>query len=174
MERNLEEANLDSILRGVQLGHFIILSIPISQQLPRLTSLDFLSFLKWPLILNCTLPWQQSSAVEHWSSPENWHFFSIKYKIPNNTEINFANNSRDSNFKSCYCVQIYNESDIEKNWTKNHVSASDFWNGWWIRYLDDSSVALMHMEKLLNDLFPISKPRQPFFLLFCVCSLKRN
>ena len=44
VEHKLEEAFSDGI-RDVQLGRFILLSVPISQQLPRLTSLYFFSFL---------------------------------------------------------------------------------------------------------------------------------
>ena len=44
VEHKLEKAFSDSI-RDVQLGRFILLSVPISQQLPRLTSLPFFSFL---------------------------------------------------------------------------------------------------------------------------------
>ena len=36
----------DGIRRGVQLGHFILLNFRLFQQLPRLTSLYFFSFLK--------------------------------------------------------------------------------------------------------------------------------
>ena len=51
-------AFFDGLRRYVQLGHFILLSVPISQQLPRLTSFYFFSFLKWPLKLDCTFRWQ--------------------------------------------------------------------------------------------------------------------
>ena len=44
VEHKLEEAFSDGI-RNVQLGRFILLSVPISQQLLRLTSLSFFSFL---------------------------------------------------------------------------------------------------------------------------------
>ena len=44
VEHKLEEASFDGI-RDVQLGRFILLSVPISQQLPRLTSLYVFSFL---------------------------------------------------------------------------------------------------------------------------------
>ena len=36
---------------------------------------------------------------------------------------------------------------------RNKKSRSSLWNCWWIQYMDDSSVASMHMKKLLND-FP--------------------
>ena len=44
VEHKLDEAFSDG-KRDVQLGRFILLSVPISQQLPILTSLSFLSFL---------------------------------------------------------------------------------------------------------------------------------
>ena len=44
VENKLKEAFSDGI-QDVQLGRFILLSVPISQQLPRLTSLSFFSFL---------------------------------------------------------------------------------------------------------------------------------
>ena len=46
VEHQLEEAFSDSIRGDVQLGRFILLSVPISQQPPRLTSLYFFSFPK--------------------------------------------------------------------------------------------------------------------------------
>ena len=45
-EHKVESAFFDGIKGDVQLGRFILLSVPISQQLPRLTSLYFLTFLK--------------------------------------------------------------------------------------------------------------------------------
>ena len=45
-EHKLEEEFFDGMRRDVQMGHFFLLSVPISQQLPRLTRLYFLSFLK--------------------------------------------------------------------------------------------------------------------------------
>ena len=44
VEHKLEEAFSDSV-RDVQLGCFILLSVPISQQLPRFTSVSFFNFL---------------------------------------------------------------------------------------------------------------------------------
>ena len=44
VQNKLEEAFSDGI-RDVQLGRFILLNVPISQQLPRPTSLSFFSFL---------------------------------------------------------------------------------------------------------------------------------
>ena len=45
LKHKLEEAFSDSIRGDVQLGRFILLSIPISHQLLRLTFLYFFSFL---------------------------------------------------------------------------------------------------------------------------------
>ena len=45
VEHKVEKAFFDSIRGDVQLGHFILLSVPISQQPPRLTSLYFFTFL---------------------------------------------------------------------------------------------------------------------------------
>ena len=45
-EHKIESAFFDGIRGDVQLGRFILLSVPISQQLPRLTSLYFFTFLK--------------------------------------------------------------------------------------------------------------------------------
>ena len=53
-EHKLEEAIFDSIQRDVPLGHFFLLSVPISQQLPRRTSLYFFVFLECRLKLDCT------------------------------------------------------------------------------------------------------------------------
>ena len=44
VDHKLEEAISDG-KRDVQLGRFILLNVPTSQQLPRLTSLSFFSFL---------------------------------------------------------------------------------------------------------------------------------
>ena len=46
VEHKLEESFSDSIRGDVQLRRFILLSVRISQQLPKLTSLYFFSFLK--------------------------------------------------------------------------------------------------------------------------------
>ena len=46
VEYKLEEALFDGTRENVQVGHFFLLSVPFSQQLPRLTSFDFFSFLK--------------------------------------------------------------------------------------------------------------------------------
>ena len=46
VEHKLVEAFFDSIRGDVQLARFILLSVPISEQLARLTSRYFFSFLK--------------------------------------------------------------------------------------------------------------------------------
>ena len=53
VEHKLEETFSD-VIWDVHLGRFILLIVPISQQLPRLTSLYFFSFLNRPLKLDCT------------------------------------------------------------------------------------------------------------------------
>ena len=72
VEHKLEEAVSNSIRGDVQLGRLILLNVPISRQFPRLTSLHFFSFLKWPLKLDWTFPWQQSSGSEQLITPESW------------------------------------------------------------------------------------------------------
>ena len=46
VEHKKEQAFFDSIKGDVQMGRFFVLSVPISQQLPRLTSLYSFTFLK--------------------------------------------------------------------------------------------------------------------------------
>ena len=55
VEHKLDETLSDGI-QDVQLGRFILLSVPNSLQLPRLTFFDFFSFLNWPLKHDCTFP----------------------------------------------------------------------------------------------------------------------
>ena len=45
-EKQTKKKTFSDGIKDVQLGRFILLSVPISQQLPRLTSLSFFSFLK--------------------------------------------------------------------------------------------------------------------------------
>ena len=54
VEHKLEVAFFDGIGADVQLRHFLLLSVPISPQLSRLTFLHFFSFLECPLKLACT------------------------------------------------------------------------------------------------------------------------
>ena len=56
VEHKLVGAFSDSLRGDVQLERFLLLSVPICQQLPRLASLYFFSFLNWPLKLDCTFP----------------------------------------------------------------------------------------------------------------------
>ena len=65
-------------IQDVQLGRFILLSVPISQQLPRLTSLSFFTFLNWPLKHDCTFCWQHSPGFEQLTTLESWKLFSCK------------------------------------------------------------------------------------------------
>ena len=81
VEHKLEETFFDGIRGDFQPGHFILLSVPISQSLPRLTSLYFHSFLEWPLKLHCTFRWQLSGAFEQITSPKSWILFFCKYKL---------------------------------------------------------------------------------------------
>ena len=54
VEHKLEGAFFDCIRGNVQLKQFSLISFPISQQLPRLTSIYFFGFLERPLKLDCT------------------------------------------------------------------------------------------------------------------------
>ena len=65
-----EEAFSDGI-RDVQLGRFILLSVRISHQTPRLTSLSFFSLLNRPLKHGCTFGWQHSGGFEQSTTPES-------------------------------------------------------------------------------------------------------
>ena len=71
VEHKLEEAFSDSIRGDVQRRCFILLNFPISQQVPRPTSVYFFSFPQWPLKLNWTFRWQQSGGVEHLTNSES-------------------------------------------------------------------------------------------------------
>ena len=77
MEHKPEEAFSDGI-QDVQLGSFILLSVPISQQIRRPTSLSFLSFLNWPLKHDCTFGWEHSGGFEQLTTLENWKLFFCK------------------------------------------------------------------------------------------------
>ena len=76
VEHKLEEAFSDGV--HFQLGRFILLSFPISQQLPTLTSISFFSFLNWPLKHDCIFPWQYSGGFEQLTTPESWKLFFCK------------------------------------------------------------------------------------------------
>ena len=62
---------------------------PVSQQLPRLTSIYFFRFLKWPLKLHCNFCFQLSSAFEQLTSPESWNVFSCKQQVTNHPSSKF-------------------------------------------------------------------------------------
>ena len=74
-EHKLEEAFSDGI-RDVQLGRSILLSVPISQQLPRLIALYFFSFPNWPFKRDCTFCWQHSGGFEEITILGCWKLFS--------------------------------------------------------------------------------------------------
>ena len=103
-ERKLEEAFCDGI-RDVQLGRFILLSVPISQQLPRLTSLSFLSFLNWPLKHDCTICWQRSGGFEQSTTLESWKIFSCKSQVTEHPSCNFQPSYLPINLCSFYWVR---------------------------------------------------------------------
>ena len=77
VEHKLEEAFSNGIL-DVQLGRFILLSVPISQQLPRLTSLYSFSLLNWPLKHDCSFRLQRSGGSEPLWKAENYSLASNK------------------------------------------------------------------------------------------------
>ena len=77
VEHKLEETFSD-VTWDVHLGRFILLSVPFSQQLLRLTSLYFFSFLNRPLKLDCTFPWQHSMGSEQLFTPESSKLFLCK------------------------------------------------------------------------------------------------
>ena len=78
VEHKVEKAFFESIRGEVQLRDFTLLSVPISQQLPWLTSLYFFSFFGGPLKLTCTFRWQMSGAFEQLFFLEGWKLFSCK------------------------------------------------------------------------------------------------
>ena len=77
VEYKLEEAFSD-VIWDVHLGRFILLSVPFSQQLPRLTSLYFFNFLNWSLKLDCIFPWQHLGVSEQLFTPGSWKIFPCK------------------------------------------------------------------------------------------------
>ena len=70
VEHKPEGAFSDSIPGDVQRWRFNLLNFLISQQLPRLSSLYFFSFPKWPLKLNWVFHWQQSGHFEQLTNSE--------------------------------------------------------------------------------------------------------
>ena len=77
VEHKLEETFSD-VIWDVHLERFILFSVPSSQQLPRLTSLYFFSFLDRTLKLDYTFPWQHSGGSEQLFTPESWKVFPCK------------------------------------------------------------------------------------------------
>ena len=55
VDHKLEQA-LSDVIGDVHLGRFILLNVPVSQQLPSPTPLYFSSFLNWPLKLDSIFP----------------------------------------------------------------------------------------------------------------------
>ena len=78
VEHKVEEAFSHSTPWDVQRWSFILLNFPISQQLPRLTSLYFFSFPKLPLKLNSTFRWKESGDLEQLTISESWKLFFCK------------------------------------------------------------------------------------------------
>ena len=80
VEHKLEETFSD-VVWDVHLGRFFLLNVPISQQLPRLTSLYFFSFLKRPLKL--TAPFLDNSQVVliNWSLLKSGNYCSTSNKL---------------------------------------------------------------------------------------------
>ena len=70
VEHKLKEAFSDAIW-DVHLGRFLLLSVPISHQLPRHTFF-FFSFLNWSLRHDCTCPLQHSGVSEQFFFPGSW------------------------------------------------------------------------------------------------------
>ena len=90
VEHKPEEEFSDGIRGDVQLGHFILLIVPFSQQVSRLTYLYFFSFLKWPLKLDCFFRWRQSHGSEQLTTPEIWFSFPESNKIQSTLPANFS------------------------------------------------------------------------------------
>ena len=83
VEDKLNWVFFDGIRGVVQLRHFVLFSVPISQQFPRPTSLYLFCFLEWPLKLDCTFPWQLTGAFEQLTCSESWKLSSCKQKVTN-------------------------------------------------------------------------------------------
>ena len=108
VEHKIEEVFSDSI-RDVQLGRFIFFSVPICQQLPRLTWLSFFSFLNWPLKHDCTFRWQHSAGFEQLTALEGWKLFSCKQQVTEHTSCNLHPSYLPINLCSFYWVPgLYN------------------------------------------------------------------
>ena len=108
VEHKLKEAFSDGI-RDVQLGRFILLSVPISQQLARLTSLSSFSFLNWPLKHDFTFCWQHSGGFEQLTSLEGRKLLSCKWQVTEHPSRNFPPSYLPINLRSFYWVPgLYN------------------------------------------------------------------
>ena len=89
VEHKLEETVSD-VIWDVHLECFILLSVPISQQLSRLTSLYFFSFLNRPLKLDCTFPWQHSGGSEQLFTPVKLEIILLQVTSYNAPFIQFS------------------------------------------------------------------------------------
>ena len=89
MEHKLENAFSYGI-RDVQLGRFILFSVPISQQLARLTSLSFFSFLNWPFKHGCTFCWQHSGGFEQLATRETGKYSRASNKLQSTLHATFT------------------------------------------------------------------------------------
>ena len=108
LEHKQEEAFSD-VIWDVQLGRFILLSVPFSQQLPSLTCLYFFRFLNWPSKLDWAFPWQLSGGSEQFFSPEKWKLFPWKKLITMHPSCNFHPSYLHINLRSFYWVSgLYN------------------------------------------------------------------
>ena len=80
VEHKLEET-FSYVIWDVHLGRFVLLSVPISQQLPWLAWLYFFSFLNRSLKFDCTFSWQHSGGSERLFTPESWKLFIASNKL---------------------------------------------------------------------------------------------
>ena len=103
VEHKPEEAFSD-VLRDVQLGRFALLSVRISQEIPRLTSLYIFSFLSLPLKNDCTFRWQHSSSFEQLTALESWKIFSRKQQTTEQPSCKSHPSCPPINFCSLYWV----------------------------------------------------------------------
>ena len=109
VEHKLEEALSDSIWGDAQLGRFISLSVPISQQLPRLSSLYFFSLLKWQSKHNCHFVWQKSAGFQKLTTSESWKMFSCKWPVTKQLWCSFQPSYLPINLRSFHWVSgLYN------------------------------------------------------------------
>ena len=100
MEHNLEEAFIDGIWTDFQMGPFIVVGNPFSQQFLRVISLYHSSFLNWLLIIDCNFRRQQSVAFEQLNIPEIRKFFSCEWNFTKCLSSDFHPN----NLPNLLCV----------------------------------------------------------------------